>query len=120
MEETKLEKYPVWACYRYGIKDFFNRNFKYGYARCKILAETEKSYKIELTQCTNRKNPGDQLWVEKKSICYIGHRNIVSGHCDLYPTMSTMPIELCLSCTNPATCYNRGRIIQDNGFDKIK
>lgn len=54
--------------YRFSVKDFSNNQLIWSTARCVVLEETEKSYKIKLLTSIQRRTAGDTLWVRKTSV----------------------------------------------------
>ena len=54
--------------YRFFVKDFNKNELIPFTARCVVIGETEKSYKIQLLTHIQRKAIGDVLWIQKKNL----------------------------------------------------
>ena len=104
---------PLNALYTYSIKDFNNDRIIYGKARCLVIGESDKSYKIKLLDCTNKHFGQDELMVRKKSI-FLSYMD-VNGYCLKYQL--EVPKQSCLACLQK--CYQKqiliNKINQQNG-----
>lgn len=69
--------------YIYFVKDFKNDKLVKQSSRCVIIGETDKSYRIRLTEATYDRWPGDELWVRKKSVIR-SYFNNETKICDTY------------------------------------
>lgn len=69
------------AIYRYAYKNFSNGELVYQNARCYIISETAKSYRIKLVDSTTNHMRGDELWVKKSSIIKRSYYDAISGNC---------------------------------------
>lgn len=71
------------ALYTYCARDFERGIYNRLTARCVVVGETAKSYRIRLIDVIQRRLPGECLWVRKKSI-FRSMKDNVSGECDNY------------------------------------
>lgn len=93
--------------YKYLIKDFNSQSYIKMTARCVVIDETDKSYKIRLLVDTNRKRVGQELWVKKDNITARGYRIIGTKFCEKYN--SEMTDDFCRSCS--FTCLNKNDLL---------
>lgn len=54
--------------YNYSNYGFGKRDNLWYKSKCRIVGETDKSYKIKLLEPTNRHNAGTELWCKKRYI----------------------------------------------------
>lgn len=83
-----------------GLYIYFVKNFSYDRldrqtARCVIIKETDKSYRIRLTEFANGRFPGEELWVRKKSVVrsYLNNQTKI---CDIYNLVPAL--QSCRAC----------------------
>lgn len=69
--------------YIYFIKNFNTDKLERRKARCVLLKQTPKSYRIRLVDATYDRKPDDVLWVRKKSVIR-SYLNNETGMCDIY------------------------------------
>lgn len=71
------------AIYHYFIKNFNTNGLEPRDARCVIIGETEKSYRIKLIEATYNRLPDEVLWVRKISVerSYLNNKTKI---CDIY------------------------------------
>lgn len=72
------------AIYKYFIKDFNTQKLIISFARCVIIGESEKSYKIRLLTPIQRRNAGSEFWVRKKSITDRSYLIFGTKFCEKY------------------------------------
>lgn len=97
------------AIYRYCIKDFERDTFNAFRARCVIVGETDKSYKIRLHDSIYNRLPNEELWVRKKSIEVRSYLDKESDKCILYDICPN--ISSCRACLNK--CLTRYNALKD-------
>lgn len=93
------------ALYTYFVKDFERGTYNRLIARCVIVGETVRSYRIRLIDVIQRRLPGECLWVRKKSI-FRSMKDNVSGECDNYHIV--VRDDSCKTCLQ--RCYRKNEI----------
>lgn len=71
------------ALYTHYVRDYERGTLRRLQSRCIVIGETAKSYRIRLLDVIQRRLPGEEFWVRKKSIFKSLYNN-VSKCCDLY------------------------------------
>lgn len=94
--------------YKYLIKDFNSQSYIDMTARCVVIDETDKSYKIRLLVDTDRKRVGQELWVKKCNIIARGYRRYGTKFCEKYNT--EMTDVFCRSCSH--VCLNKNDLLK--------
>jgi hypothetical protein len=90
------------ALYTYFIKDYDRGTFNRFQARCRVIGETAKSYRIKLIDLIQRRLPDEELWVRKRSI-FRSRFNNATKRCDIYNI--EVREESCRACLQ--NCYRR-------------
>lgn len=58
---------PKKGTYYFKVSNF-NGTFKQFYTSVEVLAETEKSYQIQLSVSIPKRHAGDKIWVHKRNV----------------------------------------------------
>ena len=103
MTDTKKEYNAVYAHY---LRNMENGNLSRAYSRCKVIGETARSYRIKLTDTIQRRSPGEELWVRKKSV-FRSRFNNVTARCDIYNI--EVREESCKACLQ--NCYRNRELL---------
>lgn len=93
--------------YRFSVKDFNTNQIIWSTARCIVLNETNKSYKIKLLTSIQRRISGDTLWVRKSSVVLRSYLIYGTSFCEKYnQQVSEQSCRACLqNClTKMETC----------------
>lgn len=98
------------ALYTYFVRDFEKGIYNKLTARCIVIGETIKSYRIKLIDVIQRRLPGECLWVRKKSV-FRSMKNNESGKCDKYNiVVSDENCRACLyGCLEKTNMTNKGK-----------
>lgn len=70
--------------YRFFIKDFNTQELIGATARCVVIGETDKSYKIKLLTPIQRRTTGEELWIQKKNLIRRSYLIYGSRFCEKY------------------------------------
>lgn len=70
--------------YRFSIKDFNTQQLISATARCVVIGETDKSYKIKLLTPIQRRMAGEVLWIKKKNLIRRSYLVYGSRFCEKY------------------------------------
>lgn len=82
--------------YRHFVKDYDSQRLVAASVRCVVLDETDKSYKIKILRGIQRRDPGEELWVRKKSIIRRSYLILGTRFCEMYNMEVTE--QNCLAC----------------------
>lgn len=61
------EENTILGKYRYSVPKF-DGTFTHRESKVKIIDETDKSYKVEFLEFTDKRKPGDTAWVSKRKV----------------------------------------------------
>lgn len=93
--------------YGFFIKDFNTQELKGAKAKCVVIGETDKSYKIKLLTPIQRRMTGEELWIRKKNLIRRSYLIYGSRFCEKYNMeVSEQSCHACLQ-----DCLAKGKFI---------
>lgn len=77
-----MNKYA--GIYRFTIKDFYTQQLISATAKCVVVGETDKSFRIKLLTPIRRRMAGDELWIRKSNLVRRSYLIFGTRFCEKY------------------------------------